>query len=72
MSHYSIEYDRDVKTDWRKACIDTLRYVASGVYYRKLIVAMRAAKDIKQANFYCMLAGVEGFPVEALYKRYHT
>lgn len=39
--------------------------------WNELYPEMAKVKNPKQFSFYCMLAGIEGFPVEAWYDLYH-
>jgi len=39
--------------------------------YNEISPQISLVKDHNQFAFYCMLAGIEGFPVKAWYEHYH-
>ena len=67
--HYDIEYNRKSADAWRKACVDALDYIGSAKY-RILVGALRTGTSPKAFAFLCGMAGVEGFPVDAMLERY--
>lgn len=68
---YEIKYDRDNPADWRKACCDLLQWWGRDFYKVVAKQALPNARDFDNfRSAVALLAGVEGFPVEAFWERY--
>lgn len=62
--HYEIQFNDD-----REALIEALRWLGA----KRFKILARAARTecIENIAFYMSIAGVSGFPVIALHRRYH-
>ena len=69
--NYDIKYsDLDDKAANRKAIIDVLQWLGPKRF--KLLVKCAKELDLLSLDFSMSLAGISGFPVFAMYRRYHT
>jgi len=71
---YNIRYDKEIGLEWkvREALKDCLQYL--GPYeYRKTARCAASVETFETFNLGCSLfLGIEGWPVEALWRRYHN
>lgn len=67
--HYDRIYDRTSAVAWRDACKDTLDYVGP-TKYRILVGAMKGGESPQALCFLMGMAGVSGFPCDAMIERY--
>lgn len=51
--------------------VEDIREYLGEVRWTAVSPQMAQVRDPKQFAFYCMLAGIEGYPVEAWYELYH-
>ena len=56
----------------RKALIDMLHWYGKFEQFKMLIRQIQAGCTFRQLSFMAGFSGVEGYPVNALWKRYHA
>lgn len=69
--HYEVNYTAltgDEKI--RKACADALGYMGPKIYRHLVTVVKYKKYSVEQVHFLAMIAGVQGYPVEAMLARY--
>ena len=53
------------------AVADIMEYLGQEKYDEFVRLGMGQFKNVRQFSFFCMLAGIDGFPVEAWYDHFH-
>lgn len=67
--HTTIDYSNSPAPAF-DAVYDIMEYFGDAKY-NEISPQMSCVKDHRQFQFYCMIAGIEGFPVKAWYEHYH-
>jgi len=71
MTHYDVKYeDLDSEETIEKACADVKDYVGDTTYSKMIIMAMDPDITLDQLRFAYSFAGVQGYPVKAMYLKY--
>ena len=67
--HYDVVYEKDDPDRERKACVDALKFMECK-QYRTLVTLIKTSDNESMIKFAGMISGVQGFPIEAMIRRY--
>jgi len=69
MTHYDIDFSKSPAP--KHDAVEEIKKWLGNAKYNELSPQMAAVTNPRQFSFYCMLAGIQGFPVSAWYELYH-
>lgn len=74
MSHYEIQFGwiEDPKVREREALIAAIQYFGKISLAKKWLRVARDCKTERLWYFYSSFAGIQGYPAEAAWKKYHN
>ncbi len=68
-----ISYDQKCQDcNDRKALLDTLHWFGQFQQFKMLVKAVKGGCAFKQLAFWAGFGGVQGYPVNAIWRRYHA
>ena len=68
-----IQYDNaDQEVNDRKALTDTLHWFGTFKVFKTLVRSIKGGCSFEYLAFWAGFAGVEGYPVNAMWRRYHS